>query len=226
MATGAAVHCQHIGRLGQWAEQAAEAGVLLILFVGGTASNWIVVPHGGAEPNLHTNPLAFAAPSQDQDSIVLDIATASRLPTPTTWPPAVPCYRQPVTRAMAWRSSPRSLQPISLALPPATTRGTASLPSRSIQRVRRSRSLLRSTFATIQRLRSTRPAQPDGEVLIPGDAERRSRAELRAFGVDVPETTWNSILDAAARLGLEPAEVSALAGVWPVMSNPPMTSRP
>ena len=58
-----AIHCNHIGRVGQWVEQAAAAqmvGAAGVAITGGTATR--VAPFGGAAGVLSTNPLAIAAP--------------------------------------------------------------------------------------------------------------------------------------------------------------------
>jgi uncharacterized oxidoreductase len=48
-------------------------------------------------------------------------------------------------------------------------------------------------------------------VQVAGDAERAHRAERTANGVPVDATTWQEILDAAARLGVAPEAVQAAA---------------
>ena len=52
-------------------------------------------------------------------------------------------------------------------------------------------------------------------VHIAGDPERASRTRRTAQGVPVDATTWQEILAAAHRLGLDAAEVNRLAGVSP-----------
>ena len=49
-------------------------------------------------------------------------------------------------------------------------------------------------------------------VRIAGEPERETRAQRTAHGVPVDAITWNEILDAAGKLGLEPTAVSAAAG--------------
>jgi uncharacterized oxidoreductase len=51
-------------------------------------------------------------------------------------------------------------------------------------------------------LRSARPAEPGQEVMVPGDPERRTRAERLANGVPLPQGTWDAIAATAARFGL------------------------
>ena len=57
--------------------------------------------------------------------------------------------------------------------------------------------------------RSARPAEAGGEVLCPGDAETRNRAQRRADGVPLPGSTWQSLLDAAEEVGMQAAEIAA-----------------
>ncbi|WP_254810974.1 Ldh family oxidoreductase [Natronosalvus amylolyticus] len=68
----------HLGRLGEWAERAADHGLCSIIFsnTGGGAKN--VAPYGGHSRALSTNPVAFGVPTfgaADFD-IVVDFATS------------------------------------------------------------------------------------------------------------------------------------------------------
>ena len=51
------------------------------------------------------------------------------------------------------------------------------------------------------------------EVKVAGEPERASRALRSAQGVPVDATTWQEILEAAGRLGVEPARLRAAAGL-------------
>lgn len=65
----------HVGRLGAYAEQAAEAGVVGIVMSSGSP---LVAPHGGAAPRLSTNPLAIGVPTSDWSApFILDMATSA-----------------------------------------------------------------------------------------------------------------------------------------------------
>lgn len=61
--------------------------------------------------------------------------------------------------------------------------------------------------ALIAYIRATTPAEPGGEVLIPGDPERRYRIQRGRSGIDIDEFTWREISAAARLVGLD---VSAL----------------
>ena len=75
LAAGAARHCGHIGRLGEYAERAADEGLILIATVNNGGSGQRVAPPGGVEPRLGTNPLCVAVPTDDQP-VVLDFGTS------------------------------------------------------------------------------------------------------------------------------------------------------
>lgn len=51
--------------------------------------------------------------------------------------------------------------------------------------------------------KSAKPAEPGGEVLLPGETERRLRAARLAEGIPIPEDTWQAILATARELGVE-----------------------
>jgi uncharacterized oxidoreductase len=67
----------HLGRIGEWAERAAEAGLLFGAFVTGQGS-LRAAPDGSAQRRFSTNPIAFGVPTFDAlpYPIVLDIATS------------------------------------------------------------------------------------------------------------------------------------------------------
>ena len=78
-ALGAAVlsGVQHVGRLGEFCEQAAEAGCLSLTFVNSGPPGGLVAPYGGRERRLGTNPLAYAIPAATRPPIVADFSPAS-----------------------------------------------------------------------------------------------------------------------------------------------------
>jgi uncharacterized oxidoreductase len=53
-------------------------------------------------------------------------------------------------------------------------------------------------------VKSAIPAEPGGEVLVPGEPEERNRADRRARGVPMPRAAWDSILEVARGLGVAP----------------------
>jgi uncharacterized oxidoreductase len=65
--------------------------------------------------------------------------------------------------------------------------------------------------AEIQRfiawVKSSAPAAPGGEILMPGEPEERTRAQRLRDGVDLDETTWAQLLDTARGVGLSPEQI-------------------
>jgi uncharacterized oxidoreductase len=58
-------------------------------------------------------------------------------------------------------------------------------------------------------VKASRPAEPDGEVLIPGEPETRMRRERQRNGIPLQVETWAAICDTARSLGLSPPAVAA-----------------
>ncbi len=65
----------HLGRIGAWAEQAAQAGLVSLHFVN-VISRAIVAPHGAADARFGTNPFCVGVPLAGHPSLILDFATS------------------------------------------------------------------------------------------------------------------------------------------------------
>ena len=64
----------HIGRIGDWGERAAEAGLISIHFVNVQAGE-LVAPYGGVDRRFSTNPICIGVPTS-KGPIILDFATS------------------------------------------------------------------------------------------------------------------------------------------------------
>jgi uncharacterized oxidoreductase len=77
VAVATARNCGHIGRLGEYAERAAELGLLLLATANNGGAVQRVAPPGGLEPRLSTNPLCAGVPTADPAApIVVDFGTS------------------------------------------------------------------------------------------------------------------------------------------------------
>jgi hydroxycarboxylate dehydrogenase B len=65
----------HLGRVGDWAEMAAEAGLISIHFVNASGSI-LVAPFGGTERRLSTAPYCVGIPRPNDTPVILDFATS------------------------------------------------------------------------------------------------------------------------------------------------------
>lgn len=65
----------HLGRIGEWAERAASAGLVSIHFVN-VGMGLLVAPFGGVDRRFGTNPFCVGAPQGDGPPLLLDFATS------------------------------------------------------------------------------------------------------------------------------------------------------
>ncbi|MGH7085200.1 MAG: Ldh family oxidoreductase [Acetobacteraceae bacterium] len=75
VAAAAVRNSAHFGACGYYTKMAAEAGLIGICTT--SASMIRIVPTGGAEPRLGTDPFSFAAPGADGEPFLLDMATTT-----------------------------------------------------------------------------------------------------------------------------------------------------
>lgn len=68
-------HTGHIGRIGDWAEMAAEAGLVSIHFVN-VVGSVLVAPFGGVDRRFSTAPYCVGVPRAGKPPLVLDFATS------------------------------------------------------------------------------------------------------------------------------------------------------
>jgi LDH2 family malate/lactate/ureidoglycolate dehydrogenase len=71
------VRCNHLGRMGAYAEQAAEEGCAFVSFVGGIEGAHQAVPYGGARSAYGANPFTGGFPAGAAGPVVVDFATTA-----------------------------------------------------------------------------------------------------------------------------------------------------
>jgi uncharacterized oxidoreductase len=75
VAVGTLSHCGHIGRLGEYCEEAAADNLISLLMVNTHGGAIRVAPPGGTAPRLGTNPMAIGVPNAEAP-LVLDFSTS------------------------------------------------------------------------------------------------------------------------------------------------------
>lgn len=252
-AHGAAVvalgNCHHLGRIGAWAEQAAEAGLVSMHFVN-VVSRVIVAPYGGSDARFGTNPFCAGVPLPGRAPVILDMATSviaqgktrvahnkgesvaadcliddhgrpTREPRYGVIPPfgallafgahkgyglALMC--ELLGGALAGGMTQRDDNTgqmrvlngmLSILIDPTALAGREQFEAEAL--------------AFLDWVSASPPREGFDSVLLAGDPERSHRAQRLAQGVPVDATTWREILEAAAKLGVDPATVDAAARV-------------
>ncbi len=227
------VRCNHIGRLGEWASRAARQGVVAIVTVGGGGGPGIAAPYGGTARALGTNPISVGMPAGEGEELLVDFATTAMAEGKVqvarakgaSLPPGVLLDREghPST-------NPEDLYSGGMLLPFGGHKGyglalvvellgAALTPGQRHNRGARSggaviiavdaaafRPLAEFEAAAMEalgRVKAIPPAPGFAEVLVPGEPERRTRAERLRTGIPLPEVTWHEIVDAARGLGVE-----------------------
>jgi LDH2 family malate/lactate/ureidoglycolate dehydrogenase len=69
------IQAGHIGRLGEYVERAAAAGMIALLAVSNARFGGHVTPYGGAERVFSTNPIAAGVPAREHAPFIMDFAT-------------------------------------------------------------------------------------------------------------------------------------------------------
>lgn len=228
---------RHLGRNARWAESAARRGIASLHFAHGAGNPSTVSPFGATERKLGTNPVVFGYPSPEGD-FVLDFAVAEtsvnavqlahdrgeKLPLAAIMLPDGTATDDPagfleelggllpfggfkgygiavfaqLMGLLASGDEPESGENVmlSLFLDPAKLAGRGG----QVERV----------AAFLRGLREARPIPAGPAVAIPGDRSRRRLAETEVHGLRIDAALRASLLAAAAKVDLTPAETGLL----------------
>ncbi len=243
----------HIGRIGDWGERAAAAGLISIHFVN-VQQGELVAPFGGVDRRFSTNPICIGVPTAE-GPIILDFATSlvaegkvlvasnGGKPVPpgaliepdgtlssdprTLYGPIEGSHvRDSAQGAGALRTfgehKGSGLAFMCEILAGCLTGGGTSGPIPGGKRSRIANGMLSiylspgsfgaEQFEAAARdyagyTKASRPAEPGGEVLIPGEPEVRMRADRLANGIPLQAETWAAICATARGLGITPPAV-------------------
>ncbi len=221
----------HIGRLGEYAEQAARAGVIGIVTYGRSdPGGGAAAPFGGAGGVLGTNPIAAGVPTGDGVPFILDYATSKvavgkihvARSKGVELPPGalVDKHGNPSVRPADYYDGGVLLPfgehkgyALSLLICLLgglsghfdVARGAVSgvfMQAINISAFAPLEDYQRGVRATLNAVKSTPPAPGFSEVLAPGEPEQRSRARRLVHGIDIPDTVYRQIEEHAAKLGV------------------------
>jgi len=241
-------NCGHIGRVGDWAEMAADAGFVSVYFVN-VAGSQLVAPFGGVERRMSTAPFTVGFPIARAEHFILDFATSMvaegkimvaaaggpKLPPDVlieqdgghTNHPSALYGGDPeaphrggragtgAIRAMGEHKGSGLALACELLAGALTASGCSGPEQRNIANGMLSIYIdpnalglaeiimaeARSYLAWVKSSRSTRQGEA---VLLPGEPERRKRAERLKNGIPLPEYGWASICDTAREAKLCP----------------------
>jgi uncharacterized oxidoreductase len=236
-------HSGHLGRVGEWAERAAAAGMASIHFVN-AAGSVLVAPFGGLERRLSTAPFCVGLPREGAPPVILDFATSlvaegkvrvaaqggKALPADAligpdgrlSGDPAVLYGPSASQRAPDYNFGEGAIRAFGehkgsgLALICELLGGSLTGNGATALEQRFSNGMF-SIFVNPRKLdpslvfdadmtryldwfSATRPI-PGQEILLPGEPERRARAQRSASGVPLPEEVWEAIQATARDVG-------------------------
>src|SRR5215469_10223322 len=218
----------HIGRVGTYGEIAAAQGLVSIHFVNGNSGPPRVTPFRGREGRLSTNPICVAVPgTKDTPPIVLDMATsrvaigkvrvAYNQRKPMMEGALIAADGRPTTNPAVLYEDPRgAVQPFAELLAGAIAGAGTIQPGNPRDRGilngmltvvidperMASASFIRTEIdALVAYMKATQAADPALPVLVPGEPERIARAQRIAEGIEIDDTTWNEIGEAAKSVG-------------------------
>lgn len=233
--------CNHIGRLGEYAEQAAARGFASLVTIGLTGPGiGGAAPFGGTGRLMGTNPWAFGIPTDGEFPIVADFATTVvaegkiHVAQSKAAPLAPGCildkdghpstdpadYYAGGTILHAAGHKGYGLGLIACLLgglaadvepwlrhfnidDPGWTMGGVFLVALEIRRFRELAGYKTAVADVVAGLKSSPTVPGVSEVLVPGELEHRTREKREENGIEIPESIWNELKQAAGKLGVE-----------------------
>lgn len=221
--------CNHIGRLGDYGEQAAEQSCVAIVMYGSAGPNsGHSAPFGGAARHLGTNPWSVGVPAGETHPVVLDFATsvvaegkiqvarAKHAPLPPG--SIVDKDGKPSTNAEDFYAGGMILPAgghkgyalsviaalvgagLTAESPVTGGRGGGVFMVAVDPKAFGGTEVFTSTVDNLtEAVRAVPPAPGFSEVMLPGGPEAKSRAERRENGVPIAPDTWDLLVAAAQK---------------------------
>ena len=249
----------HLGRIGDWAERAAEKGLVSIHMVN-VRGSLIVAPFGGIDRRMSTSPFCAGIPLDNgDDPIILDMATSvvaegkalvalkggkplpedaivtedgkiTGDPKPLYGDTKQGMFPNPNEGSGALRAFGDHkgsglnflMEMMAGALTGSGCAGTVNETKRRFCNGMFSIFLSPEAFghsddsfvnevrAYVEFLKSSRPTEPRGAVLIPGEKERQVMTDRLSNGVPLANEAWKDILNAARNAGVAQSKIDQI----------------
>ena len=225
----------HLGRIGDWPEMCAKAGMVSVHFVNTSGMGNLVAPYGAIERRLSANPFAAGVPTQGEFPLILDMSACTiaegkirvalhagkQVPegciidsegNPTTDPETF--YGPPAGSILPIAGHKGyALSMIIEMMAGALTGGSCTNPGRAHQlsngmlSIIMDRSKLQSEdyfFNEVSRyceyVKSAKLMDENNKILMPGEIEHNTRAQRRADGIELSQTTIDMIQETCESL--------------------------
>ncbi len=227
------IRCNHTGRIGQWAEQAADQGMILFGAVGGP-TGLASAPFGGLGRVLSTNPITASVPGGEHDPMIMDFATTATAEGKIQVARAKGAQLPPgqvLNKHGEPTTAPAEFYDGGMLLPFGGHKGYAlgllaeilassltgagdshDTPLMGFTIIAIDPGIFRSAAdygadvdSVFERMEAVPPAPGFDGVMIPGEPERRSRAAHAGRGIELAEATIQFLRDEGARLGVDSA---------------------
>ena len=234
LAAAGIVNVGHTGRIGAYAERAAERGSFAFICGGGAHRLWSnVTPYGGRKGVMSTNPYALALPGGDRGPLVVDFATSAvaqgKVMVARDKGAALP-EGLILDRQGRPSTDPNDFFDRGALLPAAGAKGSglaliAELIGAALlgpphelnwlfvmMKVEAFRALGAYAADAEAFLASVRACPPQAgleRVSLPGELERDRAARRRRDGIVIDDRIWDGIAEAARKVGIEPGGASA-----------------
>ena len=227
----------HLGRIGDWPEMAAQAGMMSLHFVNTSGAGMLVAPFGGIDRRLSANPVAAGVPTGNGAPMILDMSACTiaegKVRVALNKGELVPdgclidAEGNPTNDPAVFYGEPGAILPIAghkgsglsmiiEMLAGALTGGSCTNPENGWRVANGMLSIIidRTFFGSAEEffpevtrfvnfVKSSRTVNADGEILMPGEIEQRTRVQRLEHGIELDDTTWRQICDTCRILSVQ-----------------------
>lgn len=225
----------HTGRMGEYVVQAAEAGLMGLVFCRSAAKGGAVAPYLGTSRALNTNPIAWGVPAGKYPPVFMDFATSARAQgklsaaidaghdIPEGW--LLDADGNPSTDPHAYGKGGMLLPfgehkgyglgtLVELLAGGLTGTGCCIFPSFTPDYATIVMAVNIAAFCPlaefrqmvdrfVESVKAGRKAPGVEEILVPGEPEWHTRAQRLRDGLELPQATWQRIVDAGAQCSVD-----------------------